>query len=214
LREQTAALTRRADLPDDDPGPAESKLVERLAGEKPAAEGPGNWQIHEFGGPFPMVVGTRTDTPSSAGRKLAILPRRVVTWGLGIPSAENGWTLYTFHCGRSSEPLLGLSELPVPPGAAKTLTLRMAGGGALVAFQGPQEAESWKQFFEQWFHRRGWNVGDWCKTGSSWHLGGRGGVGRESVTVDVQFGPKSEGRLTGLFVAAPVRAQIEKDTPP
>ena len=222
LRDETAALAGQAELPADEPGAAERELLQRLAGTKPAQEDPGLWHIHEFDGPFPIVVGTRavdddfsSEASASGGDELAVLPRRVVTWGLGIPSAQHEWTLWTFQCGSDrSEPLPGLSELPVPPGATKTLAVRVAGGGVVLGFQGKQGAESWKQFFDQWFRQSGWTAGQWRKTGSSWHLGGRSGVGQEPVAVDIQFGPQQKGGQAGLLVATPVSAPTEKDTHP
>ncbi len=214
LRTVAAALTRQSTIPDEPATPAEQKLLDRLSREKPILEQPGAWQVHQFGGPFPMVAGilrgsSRTEAPG--GTQLAATTQRVVTWGLGLPAGKDEWTFYTFSCsGGGGEPFPGLSNLGLPPGATQTLNIRATDGGAAVAFQGPQEADDWKDFFDAWFHDQGWAAGSWRRNGSSWHLRARSGGEKKETTIDVQFGPRADGRLEGLLVVSAARAPVEE----
>lgn len=211
LRTETASRTGQAPLPVDPVGPAERALLERLHLETPVMEERGAWKLYMLETPFPMVVGVRevlsgTNTPPRD--ELAASPLRVVTWGLGIPAAEDEWTLYTFA---ATEPchdrFSGLACPDLPPGATRTLAVRVAGGGAAVCFEGRGEVDVWKGFFEQWFRDHGWTVGPWRQNGSSWY--GRGRSGRTEqcpTTVDVQFGPVSGGGQAGLLVVSADRS--------
>ena len=208
LRASCRELTIASGLPDDAIGPSEQRFLTTLSRQSPVAEEPGQWQLHEFEGGFPIVVGTRTRpaTPHPTGaEQVAEVDRRVVTWGLAIPTPEQTWTLYTLHpTNAAGGPPTGFPEIPLPPDSTKTLSMRALGGGSMVAFIGPPEGGRWRRFFDQWFREHEWTpAGDWTRSGSTWHLR-YARSGRDATqTVDVQFGPDGRGRLTGLVMITP-----------
>jgi hypothetical protein len=205
LRTSCRELTASGELPEDTAGPSEQQLLALLAKRAAVAEERGRWQIHELEGGFPMVVGSRIGADStrpSEGGQVADPPRRVVTWGLAIPTPEQSWSLYTFHPARSgSGPPADLPEIPLPPDSRKTLSLQVFDGGRMVALVGPLDEGTWKRHFDRWSSERDWTpAGSWGRSGSVWHRRYVRSDGRGSQAVDVRFGSDGRGRLTGLLM--------------
>lgn len=205
LRSSCQELTIASELPAAAAGPSEQEFLASLVRQSPVAEEPDQWQIHELHGGFPMVVGTRAPAaapPSTEGEQVAEGSRRVVTWGLAVPVADEAWTLYTFHPATSADgPLADLPEIPLPPNSRKTISMRASGGGAMVAFSGGPQGGVWRPFFDRWFHQRGWRaVAKWTRSGSTWHSRYARAADRPTQTIDVQFGPDGRGRLAGLLL--------------
>jgi hypothetical protein len=208
LQASCRELTVASDPPNDAPGPSEARFLASLVGESPVAEEPGQWQVYQVEAGFPMVAGVRTASGGSAqgdGEQVAQKTRRVVTWGLAVPAADQAWTLYTFYpANTATGPTADFAEVPLPPDSRKTVSIRAVGGGTMVAFGGPPEPTAWKAFFDRWFQERRWTtVGSWKRSGSTWHLRYARTADRRTEMIDVQFGPDGRGRLAGLLMIAP-----------
>jgi len=208
LREGCRELTRSSDLPREAAGTSEKQFLASLGRRSPVAETPGQWQLYELEGGFPTVVGTRARSPgagASPGDKVAGESRRVVTWGLAVPAAEQSWALYTFYpTSRSSGLPEDSQEIPFPPNSRKTISMRVGGGGAMVTFTGTPQGAAWRPFFDRWFRDHQWTAaGTWKRSGSTWYRRYARAPGRGSQTVDVQFGPDGRGRLAGLLLVTP-----------
>ena len=215
LRASGRELTSSGAVPDDVMGPSEQQFLASLAERAAVAEQPGRWQVHELEGGFPMVVGTRIGgdpTPSGEGNQVADARRRVVTWGLAIPTPEESWSLYTFHPASSGAgPFPDLPEIPLPPDSRSTLSLQVLGGGLMVAFAGPLEEGTCKRHFDQWSSDHDWTpVGGWGRSGSLWHQRYVRSCGSGSQTVDVQFGPDGRGSSSGLLMMTTEGTQAKK----
>ncbi|OHB69949.1 MAG: hypothetical protein A2V70_14105 [Planctomycetes bacterium RBG_13_63_9] len=213
LRTKCRQMVGRNRLPDDTPEPAEVKLLGRLARQQPAQQQHGQWKLYELDGPFPMVVGTRVVGARAAGDGA----HRVVTWGLAMSTGTDAWTLYTFQPESPSadEPSV-LGEIKIPPGCSTMLTLRVVGGGGMIAFEGPQDAEKWIRFYDGWFETHNWRavswreVGRWRRSGTGWHCRYRA-AGEAAALVDVHLGPRRDGRQGGLIVVTPPSGSNEGD---
>lgn len=189
--------------PSDATGPSEKELLKSLATREPIEESPGQWQIYALEEPFPMVVGLRREKPAhpaAASQPVALPASRVVSWGLAIPKGQHLWTLFTF---RPNAPTSGREnaapEIPLPPGSSKTFSLRVSGGGTIVSFRGPGDAEAWKRFYDNWIQEHGYAATcAWRQEGLAWALQ----CLRRSEppeTLVVRFGPDDRGQWTGLL---------------
>ena len=208
LRARCRELAVSSGLPDDVPAPSEDQLLASLRGQRPVAEEPGRWSLYELKAGFPMVAGVRGGASGSEPgpeEEVAGGPPRVVTWGLAAPTGEQAWTLYAFHpAARASGLPSDLPRISLPPDGRKTLSMRVSGGGALVAFRGPSQAGGWKPFFDRRFRDRGWTAaGSWQRADSTWHLRYVRRADRRTQTVDVRFGPDGRGGTAGLVMIAP-----------
>lgn len=201
-------------LPDDAPRPAEQEFVHYLSGRPPTRSEVGLCQVYQFEGAFPMTVALRPgkSPAADASPTVAGLGFRVVTWGLAVPRSPEGregrsagqWTLYAFHpAGPAKAVIAGLPEVPLPPGGRRLLSLRVAGGGSMVTFQGMAQVGAWKQFFDRWFESQGWRAsGTWQSAGAAWHVR-YGPPGVAAASADVQIAPDSHGGLTGMVMLNP-----------
>lgn len=82
--------------------------------------------------------------------------------------------------------------------------MRVAGGGAMVAFEGPQRPETWKSFYDRWFARHNWRAaGQWRNYGSAWYLRFVDPTPSEASSVDVHLGENGRGNMTGLLIVTP-----------
>ena len=190
-------------LPADGPDLAEQAFLRHLAQRPPTRSEAGVCEVHQLEGAYPMTVALRpTSKASVAGSGF-----RVVTWGLAVPRGTPGreWTLYTFHpAGPARAAVADLPEIPLPPGGQRLLSMQVAGGGAMVTFQGVAQVGAWKQFFDRWFSSHGWRPATgWRAAGSSWHVRYGPAAGDAGASADVQFSPDSRGGLTGLVVLSP-----------
>ncbi len=132
---------------------------------------------------------------------------RVVVWGLAMPAGARAWALYTFQPEpRGGTPIAGVPEIPLPAGCRSTLTTRVVDGGAMIGFEGPEEPETWKRFYQQWFVGRGWQAAaPWRESGANWVARYAAPADASGGTVDILFTPAGGGRLTGLILVSPTK---------
>lgn len=215
----------------DLPGPAEKKLLDRFRQQKPVEEKPGQWQLYVLAGEFPMAAvireqtsgvgqgsgavqperaaqGKPEDGPASQNPHVASKGRRVVTWGLAIPTGKETWNLYTFAAtGEAQKSGPNLPELSLPPNSRRILSLQAAGGGAVVSFQGSGRPEDWQHFFDDWFQQRGWTgKASWDSSDSAWYRRYKSSTGQPQGTAEVYLRRNSEGMLTGVLTALEIEA--------
>lgn len=206
-------------------GPSEAHFLESIAGRTPVAEEPGKWQLFQLDEGFPMVAGVRlqgsgrggdaevpggpqpTPPPDAAppGAQVAEGGRRVVTWGLAVPAASQGWTLYTFQpAERTGGTTTELPDVPLPPESKRILSMRVAGGGRMTAFQGPPQPETWMLFYDQWLRKRGWSASlGWSETAGARAARFTKSGDPAAGAIDVRFGPDGRGGLSGLLMVTP-----------
>lgn len=205
------AISSVATPPAVAPSPAETKMLTSLVGRKPAEESPGKWRLYELSDAFPMVVGVAridvkafpetltTPTAKKTERNVPDEPYRLVLWGIGMPSNANGWTLCVFEPGGLAA-AVGQTNVPLPPGCHRTLSIRVAEGGQMTTFVGPEQPDAWKRFFSDWSKQHGWPaVSAWRQTDGVW-------VAKFASTdrgdsLDVRLGPDAHGQWTGLLMS-------------
>lgn len=208
LRASCLEVAPTAGLPPGQPGPDEQRFLDGLAGQAPAAEVPGKWQLFEAESLFPTAAVVHpsggNDTPF-AGNQVAAQGRRVVAWAMAVPHGETKWTVFVFHSPAPSGGLLGgLPEIPLPPDSSKVLSIRAADGEAMVAFGGAWQADRWKRFYDRWFSAHGWLTrGDWRAGGGGWHQRYVASGGSQAGAVEVRFGPDGKGGASGLLLSSP-----------
>ena len=214
-REQIAA----AHAPTDRPDANELRLLKTLGHQKPVAEAPGQWQIYSIDQGIPMVAGvrpTRGATPSGSGAQLAETIPRVVIWGVAVPIGPESWAIYLFEpaagVGRSLETAVQ-AAIPLPPDARRLLSVRAAGGGAVVAFTGPGRPEAYKQFYDRWFGERGWtSTSGGAAVGSAWAQRYVAPSDVAPTAVDVRLGLDRRGQCTGMVMTSAGRQPAEIST--
>ena len=194
--------------PPGEPGAAEQQFLDSVADQPPVAGASGRWRLYELDGPFPMAAGTLLPgglEASGQRKQVARAGPRVVTWGIAVPVTEGEWTLYAFHSpAPSSGPFPDLPEVPLPPDSTRALSMRVAGGGRVIAFKGASQAERWRRFFDRWFQGQGWAAaGDWRAAAGGWHHRYTGAHGATAGSVDVRLGPDGRGGMTGLLMINP-----------
>ena len=172
------------------------------------------WEIFQLDGPLPMVAATRKPTASATsgeGGEVAPIGRRVVCWGLAMAASENEWTLFTYHPGDGV--IAGAAqtfEVPLPPGAERTLTLRAEGGGAIVGIRkrwaateqnSGETPQAWMQFYDRWFSGRGYSSElGWRDLQGTWHARFEH---PESGRIEVQLGLNPDNFISGTLVLTP-----------
>jgi hypothetical protein len=206
---RTACRERiEASLPPDGPPTEAEKQVLAQLKDRPPVEQQERWLIHQWNEGLPMAVGIRIEPDlghAAGGNRLAHTSHRVVIWGLAVAAGPDTWSVYTFQPG--SSPQLAASEtleIPLPPESKRLVSVRVADGGAITAFAGPDAPDApdaWRRFYTNWFGRREWKSQEgWVRTDVRWRACftsvGEGAPQR----VDVQFGPDGRGQLTGLIM--------------
>lgn len=208
LQARCGEIARRASPALPAPGEEERRLFRSIAGKKPVAEEQGRWALYELSEPLPMVVAIQSAEPASlAGDSHAsAAPNgRVVAWSIGVPAGPDAWTLLTFSPSRSAavEPARSF-RWSLPPKCRRLFSLRAAGGGAMISFRGPSEADEWRAFFPAWLVQQGGKVVEvWRPYGATWHLRGVLSPDQSPIAVDVRFGPGGDGGLSGLIICTP-----------
>ena len=223
------AIAEAAECPPREPDDAELQLLAKIGGltpvaQQPAAERPGDWQVYVVDERFTLVAGVRRfsdgecgagHSPSTgqAGRlhhNSADAPgpketargfSRLVCWGIAMPARENAWTLFLFRGATTgSSSAAGLTNVPLPPGAQRNLSLRDERGGALIGFSGSGSPQTWMTFYDEWFTGRGWSNPD------RWSVGAEAGSARyskpgvpEAGHVEIRFAADGNGNLTGIL---------------
>jgi hypothetical protein len=194
LREVCRKAVQAADLPDDQPGPAERRFLEWISASKPAEEEPGRWRLYEFEDAFPMIVGTRP-----ADQAVASAGHRVVTWGIAVAGGPQEWTVFAFHPAATGAGE-GSVGMPLPPHCRMVLSMEVAGGG-VMAFQGPLQAEECKTFFDSWCQEHGWRTAEgWRQQGPAWQLHCTDKAGG---LLNVHFRPEHHDELSGMVLLTP-----------
>lgn len=211
LRANCREVVRGGRLPDGKPGEAEGKLLSRLAATDPAEQEPGKWRLYELQGAFPMTVGTRPRAAAGhrPGKNLAPPGHRVVVWGMALPTGPDAWAVVSFQPevapGRRAAPL---QEAHVPPECRRTLSVQVAGGGAMLAFEGPQSAKSYISYYDRWFAAHNWRkAGAWERFGAAWHARYVPPGEAPTGSVDVHLSSDGLGRCTGLLMTTPGNTQ-------
>jgi hypothetical protein len=216
LRAVCREVTEAAAPWGDAPEAAEHAWLESLAQSTPVDHqpGPGQWELYQLDESVPVIVGVRHGDPAAtdSSEKVAGGGRRVVTWGMAVPTEHGAWTLYTFHrAGQAAGSASGVSDLPIPPGSSRILGVREVGGGAVAAFKGQAQPDAWKRFYEEWFHWQGWSSATgWHGSGGSWSVRYRQPLddGR-TAEVDLHFGADGRGGMSGLLMHNPSGAPGE-----
>ncbi len=112
---------------------AEDRLLARIESLKPVAEEAGVWQVYVFDEPLPMAAAIHwfaaaPDDAASEGPRL-------VCWAMAMPAGKEAWNLYVFRGtanGRSAP--ADHTDVPLPPGARRNLSLRDEQGSSIVGF--------------------------------------------------------------------------------
>jgi hypothetical protein len=184
-RDALEASPSVAALPNDD------RFLAFLADSTPVDQIPGKWRLYELNEACPMTVGVATSNPAEY---------RVVVWGLAMPTGDKQWTLSTFQSEvRSIGGQSGLSNVPLPPGSCRTLSL-LATGGGIITFSGPDRSVEWKNFYDEWSAYQGWQqVASWQPTGAAWYAK----FAAPDDLIDIRFGPDGHGGLSGLLMMTP-----------
>ncbi len=230
LRRLGADLLPQIPPPTEPPRAEELRFLAKLAKESPVAEAPGQWRLYAVAENTPLVAGVRcaVGQPARADDGLPGDDRsggeagrgdRLVLWGIGMPSAPTGWTLYTFLFGTvdpvvakaprakpSGESNGGLPPMALPPGAEPIVSLRTAGKGRLATFGGLVELDSWRVFFDRHFAGHGWTADSgWHRTTGGCHARFRAPGGAEETlgagAVDVHLWRDRHGRAGGLVLS-------------
>ena len=214
LQGSVRPLVREAVLPPGEQTEAETRLLTRVAKLKASEEEQGVWQIFTIDRPLPMVVGVRNfgrKATSGNVKPAAADNRRVVCWGLAFPFSVDGWRLFAFHpTNVRRETLPGLPKLKLPETARRILSLRGAGGGALVGFEGAGPGKEWAQHFDDWFKKHNWQRdAEWSRSGSDWNVRFLAGNQPNAGRIEIQFGKTDEAEWTGLLTVIPASMEID-----
>ncbi|MDB5391989.1 MAG: hypothetical protein JWM11_7635 [Planctomycetaceae bacterium] len=127
-----------------------------------------------------MLVGIRffPAPTQKSNRQHATREPRVVCWGLVFPGHVAGaWTAYTFIKSNSKPNRLArnaitdrtaeldLSQVPLPEGCRRTVSVRGSDWNSLSGFQGTGSAADWRTHFSEWLASQGWApVENWSST--------------------------------------------------
>ncbi|MCX7428051.1 MAG: hypothetical protein NTW96_20785 [Planctomycetia bacterium] len=207
LQRACQELIPRAKLPDDAPGPSETRLLATLAARPPVAEQAGQWRLDALDEGLPMVVGTRPGAPvgTAPEETRAAGASRVVLWGLALPASPQSWTLYTCVSGvRPVGPDTTTLDIPPPPDSIKILSISTENGGHMETFSGRVDWVVWRDFYEHALPKWGWRrVGDWEETVAGGHGRFRSAQSDRAGTVDIHMATDGRSRTTGLLLIAP-----------
>ncbi len=200
LEAQCVQTLRASRAPEGEPDPRERAFLDRMAQAKPVQEESGRWRLFAVESAFPMAVGTAWDhgIDRPPNDRIAKPRQRVVTWGLAVPAGDHAWTVYAFCLASHGGGVLSAPELPIPPGGRKTLAIRAADGGAVVAIKGPDRPGQWGEFFDRWLASHGYQTTD------AWHHRGAvhsiRAVHETGDSLDVLLTSQGDGEITGLVL--------------
>jgi len=179
-----------------------------LAKSKPIAQQLGRWRLYELHETFPLMVGlvrggTLPEPAASDNTRvnLAQLGYRMVIWGIAVPMGQQEWSLCMFYSKTApAEGGTKVMDVPLPPEGHQILSLSAADGSGIVSIQGFQGILEWKQFYNEWFSRRGWTSSGWRAVHDIWSTKFSDSEGN---SIDIRFGPDGRGGLSGLLMTAP-----------
>jgi hypothetical protein len=177
---------------------AEASLLARVTKRPPLKLVWPDGALYQLDDSLPVVVGTKLVAGDPRAGSVGNLTERVVTWGIAVPGADEGWTLYAFGTQgddvQSESAADNAVSVPLPPGAERILSIRWPGGGCVTAFSGAGEAEHWEQFFDKWFEARSAErTIAWCRHGDSRYARYSLPQGARILSVDIQFSPITSG---------------------
>ncbi len=202
------SAVEHAQLPQQNPDESEIDLLNRIAELTPTAEEAGVWQVFVVDERFPLVAGVKLGAPAG-GHADDHQGRRLICYGLAMPVGERSWTLFVVKGSLAGSGSATRSlDIPLPPGAARTLSLRDERGGVLTGFSGNGTPEEWIKFYEDRSSTRGWTRSDaWSAGNESWSARF---ARREGGWVDVRFAKDRRGELAGILQVIPnTSEQIE-----
>ncbi len=189
------------------PGTEERELLARLAGSEPELQMPGGISLYALPDGFPMVVGTLSGGETAGSDRkgqVADLDTAVALWGIAVPVASTGWSLYTFRPeSRPADREPARLEPPLPPGSRHLLQVRAAAGDATILFTGPMQPDAWKAFYDRWAaevelqHGKGWQ-----ESGGAWHATYRSSASGHA-TVEIHFDQPQGGQSRGVILVGP-----------
>lgn len=207
-----------ASAPPIPPDDVEIRLLNRIAELTPTVEEPGVWQVFIVDERFPLVVGVRNSAPaadesaSGGGHFTASADSggwRLVCYGLAMPAGEKSWTVFIVkgQPARQRSPA-SPGSIPLPPGAARTMSLRDERGSLLLGFSGSNTPQDWVAFYDGFCTAHGWTrTVDWSPGNESWAARF---ARREGGWVDIRFARDQRGELTGVLQVIPQTSeQIE-----
>jgi hypothetical protein len=231
LRAACKAAIPSAEWPREPTPRAEQTLLDHLGAHTLIEKSDAGWELHALRDALPMVAVVRREASPlrSAASEQALGPAAsappratagvsesrqpvpcVGIWGLALPAGPKSWTAYVFLPTNSEGPSRGNAptDIPLPPGATKSLAFSSTSGGVVVSFRGPGPAqpEVWKRTFDRWLTDGGWLAPEgWRASGDGWYLRGRRD-GAAAAMVDVRFSPGPMGGLDGIVLVTPRRA--------
>ena len=182
---------------------AEEGILARTAQLAPLDGEAGTWEVHRIEDRFSLVAGVR-HFPTGP-RETDPRRRRLVCWGLAMPAGNGAWNAYVFQGpGSAAATNAAVLQVPLPPGAARTLSVRDERGGGMVGFSGPGPASGWLKFYDEWFAARGWSAAaGWTTGDAAWSARFRPDQEGTSGHVEVQLAAAGAGELAGLLQIVP-----------
>ncbi len=191
-------------LEDPGEGRSEGEFLRRLVATEPAEEEPGKWRLYELNETFPMVVGTAgaTDAPAESHAAGAV---HLATWGMAVPDGPQGWTLWTFQQEDvSTEGFRVTKDGITPPFCTRTLSIKVANGGAVVGYRGNCEPEDIVAFYDDHFARHNWEAAvPWQQSAGGYHARFVAAAVGPADAADVHIGLDGTGGLSGLLMITP-----------
>jgi len=213
------------------PSPAETRLLELTANRPAAAAEPGQWELHEFIGTFPLWVGF-VHFPADAAAtnvqdKDSAAPatnRRLAAWGMAVPAGGDRWNLYLQETGAPQPvtPRGNTLDPPLPEGCRRTLALSDERGERLIGFAGETAVDNCRRHFDRWAQTLdppqplAWHgvPGNWraevtLPAGSDRSSAAIAGGHR----IQLQLATDTRGKVLGLIAIAPPSTDTEEQHP-
>lgn len=213
------------------PSPSEARLLELTANRPAAAAEPGQWELHEFIGTFPLWVGfvhfPADAAASSVQDKGSAAParhRRLAAWGMAVPGGDDRWNLYLQETGSPQQAAWQGNSLepPLPEGCYRTLALSDERGERLIGFAGETAIDDCRRHFDRW--AQGLDPPQQL----TWHgVPGNvraeitlpAGLARSSAAsaaghrIQLQLATDTRGKVLGLIAIAPPSTDTEEQHP-
>lgn len=194
LEQRCLERTQEARWPAHAPTAAERELAARITEQEPLKEG-ADWSLYRIEYPTVMLVGVRRLAGESADR--------VVCWGILFPEGETRWKLFLFHPTARSTAESPHDDVPLPPGARRSLRVRSEIGGGLSAFRGPGTLQTWLDHFENWRNSLNLPLVTFRQHNHTATLRVRSPAAKPRAWIDIQLRELNNGEVSGLIVVSP-----------